>query len=181
MGRWRYDTLCKAPTHALWTIFAQGKKPRFEDLVGWDLRGYSPPTMNRLLGIQRFIKGFYQLAGDPPPEKASRIYGYNIGCSPFAPASEWRSLPDESSPRRHGFYDVYEHSGKKFKNALIIDYGVPENHGLNPERFLLDYLVQVDPDDPSIFLGTGNVKLGPALIFSNFFILEKLRQHHYRP
>lgn len=184
MGRWSYEAVCHAPESVRKTLFAEGTKPRFSDLVGWEFRGYNPPLFAKVAGIQRFIKGFYQWGCDKPPEEVDRIYGYNLFCDPRAPQGVWRALPDELHPRRHGFYDVYDPPPgplRKHPNALLIDYGVPENHGLNPERLIRDYLVQVNPDDPTIFLGKAYLKLGPVFVHTNFFVLERYRPHSYRP
>jgi hypothetical protein len=185
MGRWSFEALQHLPERALQTVFARGVRPQFAELAGYEFHGFNPPAFAKLAGIQRFIKGFYQKAGDPPAASVERIYGYNLFCSPKAPTGEWRALPDDVTPQRHGFYDVYDPTltrhGKDFAHSLLLDYGVPENHGLNPERVIRDYLVQVSPDDPTVLLGKAFLKLGPAHIHSNFFLLRRFRAHHYRP
>jgi hypothetical protein len=183
MGRWTFDTLTKASDRELREVFAQGTRPRFADLAGYEFRGFNPPAFAKLLGFQRFIKGFYQKAGEPAADQVDRIYGYNLFCDRKAPADQWIALPNPNTPRRHGFYDVYVPKGKlaRFDNAVLIDYGVPENHNFNPERLIRDYLVQVDPDNHDLFLGNAFLHIGPLKINSNFFILGRLHQHHYHP
>lgn len=182
MGRWSFEAVVNATDRARDVMFLSGTRPNFEDLVGWEFQGFNPYAHMKLLGIQRFVKGFFQKAGEAPPEQVERIYGYNLFCAPKAPEGEWRALPNEDTPQRHGFYDVYaEGPGSKFAHSLMLNYGVPENHNLNPERVIRDYLVQVNPNDPTLLLGKAFLQLGPVRVPSNFFLLRRYRRHHYRP
>jgi hypothetical protein len=182
MGRWSFEAVANATDRARNVMFMSGTAPKFEDLVDWDFTGFNPYAHLKLLGIQRFVKGFFQKAGEAPPSKVERIYGYNIFCSSKAPEGVWQTMPSEDTPQRHGFYDVYnEGPGSKFPHSLMLHYGVPENHNANPERLIRDYLVQVNPNDPDLLLGKAFLQLGPVRVHSNFFILQRYRQHHYRP
>ena len=54
-------------------------------------------------------------------------------------------------------------------------YGKGGNRRWDSTRGLRDYLVQVDPANPDLFLGKAYYALGPLRVHSNFFILERLR------
>jgi hypothetical protein len=56
----------------------------------------------------------------------------------------------------------------------LLNYGSGRNRALNPEARIRDFLVQVDPNNPDIFLGKAFLDLGLARAFSNFFLLERL-------
>jgi hypothetical protein len=181
MGRWSFEAVANATDRARNVMFMTGTKPHFDDLVDWEFQGFNPYAHMKLLGIQRFIKGFFQRAGEASPDKVERIYGYNLFCDTRAPDGVWQGMPNDDTPQRHGFYDVFHEGTGKFPHSLMLNYNVPENHGFNPERVIRDYLVQVNPNDPGLLLGKAFLQLGPLRIHSNFFILRRFRRHHYRP
>ncbi|MEM9863864.1 MAG: hypothetical protein AAF938_19850, partial [Myxococcota bacterium] len=78
---------------------------------------------------------------------------------------------------RHGFYDVVSATGRygEFPQAVLLNYGSGRNAATNPEARIRDYLVQVDPNNPDLFLGKAYLNLGLTDVFSNFFVLERLR------
>ena len=49
------------------------------------------------------------------------------------------------------------------------------NPALDPTQVLRDYVVQVDPKNPDLFLGKAYGAFGPLRIPTNFFILERFR------
>jgi len=59
---------------------------------------------------------------------------------------------------------------------VLLDYGRGGNKPWDPTRGLRDYVVQVDPSNPDLFLGKAYYALGPLRVHSNFFILERLRR-----
>ncbi|MCA9611715.1 MAG: hypothetical protein KC586_03045, partial [Myxococcales bacterium] len=80
----------------------------------------------------------------------------------------------------HGFYDVVPvKTGSRyddFPNAVLLDYGSGRNAAWNPESRIRDFLVQVDPSNPDLYLGKAFLDLGVTRVFSNFFVLERLRR-----
>ena len=56
--------------------------------------------------------------------------------------------------------------------AVAIAPGAPANIRLDPSRVIKDYVVQVE-GNPDLFLGKAFLTVGPARVFSNFFLLER--------
>lgn len=152
----RYDALCEAPNAELERVLSAGALPSAEQLAGWEWRGTNTPAFTALLGIKRFIKGFF--AGP------AGLEGYNIPVKGL-----WLHQPSAESPKRFGFYKCLPEDGK-----LLLDYGAsPRNAVWQPERLLRDYVV-VDPEDPGVLLGKAYLALG-ALVPVSYFVLERLR------
>jgi hypothetical protein len=63
----------------------------------------------------------------------------------------------------------------KYLHALLLDYGQGGGAVYDVTKGLRDYLVQVDPKDPDLFLGKAYYAVGPARVFTNFFVLERHR------
>ena len=172
----RLEDLARLSTDELWKIFNSGKTPEFEKLQSFEFRGWNVPFFAKLIGIQKFQKGFYAKEGNLP-------FGYNIPQSQGGLESPWVSKPSDLSPKRFGFYSVkkVEPAGveNKHPHALILNYGEGKN-SLFEGAFLRDYIVQVDPDNDDLYLGAAYLALGPARVFSNFFIIERLRRHQFK-
>ena len=62
-----------------------------------------------------------------------------------------------------------------YLHALLLNYGRGGNKPYDPTRNLRDYVVQVDPANPDLYLGKAYYALGPARMPTNFFILERHR------
>ena len=81
--------------------------------------------------------------------------------------------------KRFGFYEVYNVDAtardNRYLHAVLLDYGKGENPALDPTQVLRDYVVQVDPANPDLFLGKAYSAFGPVRIPTNFFILERFR------
>jgi hypothetical protein len=141
-------------------------------LVGWEFRGLNTPAWFRLLGIKKFIKGFYSDGGG--------TWGYNCPTVQGPVTDPWRARPDDAQPRRFGFFRVTPvdatATDNRYLHALLFDYGAGKNPRFDPSAGLRDYLVQVDADDPDVYLGKAYYALGPvrAPTFS-YFILERHR------
>jgi len=154
-------------------IFLDGATPDLDDLAGWEYRGINSPTWSRLLGIKKFIKGFYR--------HDDGVSGYNCPAVQNKLADEWSALPDDDHPKRFGFYSVTAVDptarDNEYLHALLLDYGKGDNPRTDPSRGLRDYLVQPDPDDPSILLGKAYYAVGPLRLPTySFFILERHRR-----
>jgi hypothetical protein len=152
-------------------IFANGKTPDPEKLVGWEFRGYNVPFFTKLLGIKKFKKGFYK--------KDDEYWGYNIPIYQGPIEEPWRCQPVDHNPRRMGFYSVKkvtpEEPEKKEPGALILNYGDGRNWPWEGS-FLRDYLKQVEPNNDDLYLGKAYTAIGPARILPAFFILERDRK-----
>lgn len=163
-------------------IMSQGTAPAFEDLTGWEFRGGNCPPIFRLLGIRKFMKGFYE---GPPRTGAGPepfVQGYNINVANNRDDEPHLPKPSPEAPKRFGFYRVHRvvagSRDDRYPNALLLDYGLGGNGLFGPP--LRDYLVQVYPDDPDLLLGKAYLNLLGLRIPTNFFVLERLRQHDFR-
>jgi hypothetical protein len=155
--------LARCSTREFGRLHAAGSEPKIDDLVGWEFRGFNPPAFARVMGIQKFVKGFF--AGTRGAE------GYNVAVSP----RDWKRMHWRGRDIRHGFYLVAPGSGKH-AGTVFLDYGAsPRNARPNPERLLRDFLVHPDPDNPDLLLGRAYAAIG-GLVPLSFFILERERQ-----
>lgn len=161
----------KAMTESeLAALMAAGRAPTDDALAGWEFRGWNHPPLLALLGIRKFVKGFFRADG---------LEGYNRPPKQDGFSSEWT---DAGAP--FGFYRVGAPAAPDLRvpNSLLLDYGAsPRNALWKPERFLRDYLVQPDPNEPDVFLGLATLALGPARPATNYFLLERLSQVEWRP
>ena len=154
-------------------VFLCGTTPDLDALAGWEFRGINTRLMGvrnfeRLWGIKKFTKGFVR-------EPDGRVTGYNKSVVNNVLDARWHI-----SPKPFGFYSVDRVDptarDNTFLHALLIDY----SRGVGNKRYdltrgLRDYLVQVDRDDPDLYLGKAFYALGPLRVASNFFILERHR------
>jgi hypothetical protein len=164
----------EASSHAeLDRVFLRGEMPDLEQLVGWEFRGINHPAWARLAGIKKFVKGFYR--GDD-----GRVMGYNCPVVQNVLDGRWHTKPSDTAPKRFGFYQVAAVDPTARDNAylhsVLLDYGKGGNKIWDPSAGLRDYLVQVDPTNPDLFLGKAYYALGPLRVHSNFFILERFRR-----
>ncbi len=149
----------------------RGKAPELDSLVGWEFHGYNTPAIAGLLGIRKFVKGFFR-ASDGSTRGYNVVIKQNGG-----PLEPWVSVRLFGRPIRHGYYEVrpvdpYARDGLH-PNGLLLDYGAGGNFFLNPSKTLRDYLVQIDPDDPDLLLGKACVALGPLRPEVGYFILQR--------
>jgi hypothetical protein len=178
-----YFDLAVMSAHDLQIVFDAAIKPTFGQLLGWEFRGWNPPRFARILGFQKFKKGFFLDEGQTADGAA--ISGYNVFVH-----QNWLDDPHivsrkDGHPKYHGFYKVSEvdpgAADNKHPHALLLNYGIGTNASYNPERVIRDYLVQVDPNNPDLLLGKAYIALGPARVFSNFFVLDRYNKAEFDP
>lgn len=161
-------------------IMRNGVAPAFEDLAGWEFGGGNTPRIYRLVGIRKFVKGFYE---GPPRDSGPEpfIQGYNIPAAGNADDAEHVMEMKGGAPKRFGFYRVYRPiEGTRddyYPNALLLNYGLGGNGLFGPP--LRDYLVQVYPDDPDLLLGKAYLNLLGIRIPTNYFVLKRLHEHDF--
>ncbi len=152
--------------------FLRGVTPEPASLVGWQFRGTNVPGWARVLGIKKFMKGFF--------ERRDRVYGYNVAVTQDSLLDPWSALPTNNSPKPFGFYLVTSVSPTSRDNAylhsVLLNYGLGGNSKLDPTSGLRDYVVQVSPNNPDLYLGKAYYALGNMRVATNFFILERDRQ-----
>lgn len=163
--------LAKLKDAELEKIFQDGKTPDPKKLAGWEFKGYNVPLFTKLIGIQKFKKGFYK--------KDDQFMGYNIPIYQNSIEGPWRCQPVDHNPKRFGFYSVNEVKPEMIENkeagALILNYA-DGNNKLWEGSFLRDYLKQVDPDNEDLYLGKAYTAVGSKRIMPSFFILERDRE-----
>ncbi len=182
-ARWTWHSmLTEASSGALEQVLLTAKAPSLESLAGWEWSGGNCLRIYRLLGIRRFVKGFYE---GPPRAKEGPtpfIQGYNIASPGLRDDEPPRCKPSDDAPRRHSFYRIHAvvpgARDGRYENALLLDYGLGGNGALGAP--LRDYLVQVYPDDPDLLLGKAYLAFGPLRIFTNYFVLSRWREHGFR-
>lgn len=177
----RYDStsLSRAPRSVHERIVHSAGAPAFDDLVGWEFDGINTRPGVALLGIKKFIKGFYE-----GPTRTSKrgpepfIQGYNIQVRGSDVEAPHDPKPSAENPRRADFYRAHlvvpgaRHS--RYPQAMLLDYS------LGGDRFvasspLRDYLVQVYPDDRDLLLGIAFYDLGFPLYLSCFTLRRRAR------
>lgn len=183
MAENRLSELARKSQEELEQVFKSGTMPEPEALVGWEFNGHNTPWWARYAGIFKFKKGFFRIdAGRTPLYR-----GYNIPVVQNELSEPWICKPTDEEPKRFGFYAVHPAKAartlgdaRRHPNALMLDYAAaPENLFFDPSRVLKDYLVQVNPGSSDLLLGRAYLTLGPARVFSNFFILERDRRSDF--
>ncbi len=151
-------------------VLQSGTAPDPDALVGWEFRGFNPPTFAKILGFQKFIKGFDR-------DDAGNVYGYNLFVEDArgGPDAPWVAKGDGGPDTRHGFYDIVPLATDTGIDGVLLDYGSGRNAWYNPEAVIRDQVVQVSAGNPDLLLGKAFLQIGPWRVFSNFFILERLR------
>lgn len=171
--------LARSSRRALERALVRGETPDLAALVGWEFRGLNTPPWARLLGIRKFIKGFYGPA-QAPAGPLTRLRGYNCAVVQNRDDEPWIARPDPARPDRFGYFHVGAVDptarDNAYLHAVLLDYGRDGNGNLDPVRGLRDYLVQVDPARPDLFLGKAYYALGPARAGVSFFVLERYRR-----
>lgn len=159
------------PMWELEKVFVRGASPDLDALVGWEFRGINHLPLNvlplaNLVGIKKFVKGFFR--------EGETVMGYNMPVKNNALDGRWHV-----TDKRFGFYEVAHVDptayDNKYLHAVLLNYGKGKNPALDPSRVLRDYVVQVDPKNPNLFLGKAYGAIGPLRIPTNFFILERFR------
>lgn len=161
----------RMPIGELDRIFLRGTTPDIEALVGWEFRGLNSLIFQlpiaRLMGIKKFVKGFHR------PDDGV-VMGYNRAVRNNALDGRWNA-----ASKRFGFYEVDPVDptarDNKYLHALMLDYSKGDNPLSDPSAILRDYLVQVDPANPDLFIGKAYMAFGPLRLRSNFFFLERFR------
>ncbi len=166
----RYRQLARSSNRELEAVLRAGIVPEPTSLADSEWCGYNTPAFAKLLGIQKFIKGFFQ--------GPQGVEGFNTPAVQNGIDGPWLAMTSAESPRRFGFYTVTRvDRGARdnfYPEALLLDYGASgrgQSGGI--ERALRDYLVQPDADNPNILLGKAYFAIGNFRIPSSFFILER--------
>jgi hypothetical protein len=169
----------QTPPRELAKIFDRGTMPDLESLAGWEFRGINRLPLNSVpwgnaVGIKKFVKGFYKT-------EDGKVMGYNCPVVCNVLDGRWHTKPSDSAPKRWGFYEAHEVDptarDNRYLHAILLDYGKGNNPPFDITSRLRDYVVQVDPTNPDLYLGTAFYAFGPTRVGPlNFFILERHRR-----
>ncbi len=179
-GTW-LSRMERASSADLERVMLAGTPPDTKGLVGWEWSGGNCVRLYSLLGIRRFVKGFYD---GPPRDRGPEpfVQGYNIASPGLPLDAAPRYKPSDEAPHRYGFYRVHAPvrgaRDSRYENAVLLDYGLGGNGLFGPP--LRDYVVQVYPDDPDLLLGKAYGAIGPIRIPLNYFVLSRWRKHEFR-
>ncbi|MEO6457837.1 MAG: hypothetical protein ABIO92_06135 [Chloroflexia bacterium] len=151
-------------------IILKGEKPDRDALLGWEYRGMNLGRVARLLGIRKFIKGFYRATD-------GQTFGYNVRARQNSPAEAWVDRLTAGKAKRFGFYLVLpvdpEGRDNAYLHALLLDYGHGGNGRYDITALLRDYLVRVNLGSDDLLLGKAYLALGSARVSVGYFLLER--------
>jgi hypothetical protein len=166
-----YKELARRPRRELERVLVRGETPSVDALTGYEYGGWNSPPHMAVLGIRKFIKGFFGTGDD-------RRFGYNTPTRQDGLDHGWSPRPSASEPRRFAFFSVIpvdpEGRDNRYLHALLLDYGRGSNRIADVSRIIRDFLVRVEPGSDELLLGKAYLALGPARVFSNFFLLQRL-------
>ena len=170
-----FEELTRLSNARLEELFKNGEKPDIKNLLGYEFRGFNTPAFTKLIGIQKFKKGFYTKEGKP--------FGYNIPVKQNGRLSPWICKPGDDDPKRFGFFSLNEPGTTPISdvepNAILLNYGDGDN-SLFEGAFLRDYVVQPFPGNTDLYIGKAYTALGGKLLFPSFFIIERHRESEWK-
>lgn len=169
-----YETLARRSRAELDALFASSPAPSPRVLLDHDWRGWNTPRWTRLAGIQKFVKGFFEVDG--------AIEGYNLRVRQSGLTDPWTTVPSPDAPAPFGFFTVTQPT----RSETLLDYGASRrNRWWRVDdvsmKVIRDYLVVPDAAHPDVLLGKALLQLGPFRVFSNYFVIEKLRPAMWAP
>ena len=167
----RFRELAARSGDELEEVLRGGGPPSTTALLGHEYRGFNHPALTRLLGIRKFIKGFF-----PAGELA---FGFNARTRQNGLEGDWIARPDDANPRPFAFFGIApvqpEARDARYPNAVLLDYARGNNPAYDPARLLRDHLVRVDESSDDLLLGKAYLALGRARAPVGFFLLERYR------
>jgi len=169
-----YEALTRKTNAELDALFATSPASDPTRLLDHEWRGFNTPRWTRFAGIQKFIKGFFA--------KDGAIEGYNLRVPQNGLRGPWTQLPTPDAPYAFGFFTVTQPK----TSETLLDYGASRRNRWwriddVSMKVIRDYLVTPDAAHPDLMLGKALLQIGPFRIFSNYFVIEKLRPAVWQP
>jgi hypothetical protein len=169
----RFLEIANLKRRELGAIMLRGQTPNVDSLIGWEYRGMNIGIGPKLLGIQKFIKGFYR-------SEKGQAMGYNVRAKQNGPQGPWAAKLDGGQAKRFGFYTVGlvgpEALDNAYLHALLLDYGKGGNPRFDVTRGLRDYVVRIDPDSDDLLLGKAYMATGSLRLPLGYFLIERFRR-----
>ena len=165
-----FRTLAASSRSELERLFLRGRAPAPTALVGAPYLGWNLPGWAEVLRIRKFVKGFTVVG--------SGVLGHNTPVRQNGLDGDWQPLPSAATPKRFGFFGVHPAdpaAARGHPDALLLDYGVPENGRFGITRLIRDHLVAVEPGSADLLLGRAYLAMGPRLLPVSVFLLERAR------
>ena len=168
-----FKSLAESTDKQLETILKAGTAPPLGDVLGWEFDGWNVNDASRIIGSQKFKKGFFGTV------EYGYGWGYNMTMEQNGFNDPWIPTPSPENPRRHLFWGVVpanhpKATKPKYKKSLVIDYRLwPEHLVVNPIRNTVDYCVYVNPGDKDLILGKSYLESGLVDPFLGFFLLRR--------
>lgn len=157
-----FRRLAQSSRRELEELHWAGETPEAAALVGYEYRGFNHPALMSVLGIRKFIKGFFSARAG--------AFGFNTPARQSGLDGAWVAKPDEANPKRFAFYSVESgHGGGAHPQALLLDYSRGDNR--LPAKLVRDYLVRAEPGSDELLLGKAYLGRVPV----GFFLLERRR------
>ena len=174
-----FQSLSSATNEELEPFKNTSPVPTADSLTGFDFRGWNVAKNAEILGIRKFIKGFFR-----DPAKGAD-FGYNMPVIQNGFEEPWQPKLKDGKEKRYFFFGVLP--GSQVDDAilprtLVVDYRKwPANFVLSPPTYTVDYLVNPDPANRDLVLGKSYLQALGLKPFLGFFIIERLRPSTYRP
>lgn len=166
-----FEQLARLSAGKLQEIFEQGETPDIKNLLGYEFRGFNIPIIAKIMGIQKFKKGFFT--------KDEKPFGYNIPVEQNGLKGEWVGKPSDNAPKRFGYFSLNPPNtttlNSKEPQALLLNYADGKN-SLFEGAMLRDFVVQPYKNNPNLYVGKAYSQLGSNLVFPMFFIIERHRE-----
>lgn len=174
-----FQSLSSAPNDELESLMKTSPVPTAASLAGFDFRGWNVQKAASILGIRKFIKGFFR-----DPAKAAD-FGYNMPVVQNGFEEPWQPKLKDGKETRYFFFGVLPGSAVDdavYPTTLVVDYRKwKANFPLSPPTYTVDYLVNPDPANRDLVLGKSYLQVLGLKPFLGFFIIERLRPSTYQP
>jgi hypothetical protein len=129
-----------------------------------------PAPLPTLLGIRRFLKGFFG-------ERDGEVLGYNkqvVGNDLDLP---WTPRPQRDGRERYAYFAVSRvvpsETESRYRNAVLFDYGAAPDPERGIAARLRDYVVRAEPGSDDLLLGRAFLAAGRYRIPVGWFVIER--------
>jgi hypothetical protein len=177
---WTFASLAKASNPELESLMSSKAVPSAESLAGSEFRGWNVAELASVLGIRKFIKGFFRCSDSPD------FAGYNMPVKQNEFEGPWEPALENGEPVRHFYFGLVP--GSRVSDAiypatLVVDYRLWKGTPATPPGITntVDYLVLPDPSNPNLVLGKSYLQFSEVKPFLGFFLIERLQQSKPSP